>query len=72
MEGFSISSIGNQIVITIDRSLVDINFVNNLVERLRVEQLINKANFSEEILNVANQIKKEWWEKNKKSYLEGI
>lgn len=72
MEGFSISSSGNQIVITIDRSLVDINFVNNLVARLRVEQLIKKANFVEEILNVADEIKKEWWEKNKKSYLEGI
>lgn len=72
MEGFNISSSDTQIIITIDRSLVDINFVNNLVARLRVEQLIKKANFAEEILNVADEIKKEWWEKNKKSYLEDI
>lgn len=72
MEEFSISSSDNQIVITIDRSLVDIDFVNNLVSRLRVEQLIKKANFAEEILNVAGEIKKDWWERNKKNYLEGI
>jgi hypothetical protein len=69
MEGFSISSSDNQIVITIDRSLVDINLVNDLVARLKLEQLIKKANFAEKILNIAGEINKEWWGKNKKSYL---
>jgi hypothetical protein len=66
------NSVGNQVVITIDRSLISIDSLNKLFERLRLEELIKKANFSEEVLEIGKEIKSEWWQKNKKRYLEGI
>ncbi|HLG28956.1 MAG TPA: hypothetical protein VI387_01990 [Candidatus Brocadiales bacterium] len=71
MEEFSVKAIDNQIIITIDRSLVDIDSVNNLLVRLRIEQLIKKANFSEDVMKIAEEIKKNWWKENKDRYLEG-
>jgi hypothetical protein len=70
MEEFSITSNDNQIVITIDRSLMDMDSINHLIERLRVEQLIKKANFTEDVLDIADEIKEDWWKKNKKEYLK--
>ncbi len=72
MQEFSIQSIGNQVVITMERSFVGIDFLNKLFERLRVEELIKKANFSDDIIGVATEIKQEWWTRNKERYLEGI
>lgn len=72
MQTFSMNSVGNQVVITIDRSLMSIDSLNKLFERLRLEELIQKANFSEEVLDIGKEIKSEWWQKNKERYLEGI
>ena len=69
MQGFSIQSTGNQVVITMERSFVDIDFLNKLFERLRVEELIKKANFSDDIIEMATEMKREWWTRNKERYL---
>ena len=71
MEGYKVKSSDTQIQISIDRSLVDIDSINNLLERLRVEELVKKAKFTEKVLNVAEEIKKNWWKKNKVKYMEG-
>lgn len=71
MEGYRVKSSDTQIQISIDRSLVDIDSINNLLERLRVEELVKKAKFTEKVLNVAEEIKKNWWKKNKVKYMEG-
>ncbi|MBM3240305.1 hypothetical protein FJZ31_28825 [Candidatus Poribacteria bacterium] len=71
MDGFRVNSTDKEIQITVSRSLVDIAAINNLLTRLRVEQLVKKANFTEEVVKVADEIKKSWWEKNKARYMEG-
>jgi hypothetical protein len=65
MEAFNIKSNNKQVIITIDKSLLDIDFINNLYSRLRVEELIKKANFKRDVVNVSENIKKDWWAKNK-------
>jgi hypothetical protein len=70
MEVFEIKSTKDKLIITVDRSAVDPRFLTNLVKRLRVEQLIRKANFDDDILELAERIKKDWWKKNKKRFLE--
>jgi len=71
MDGFRVNSTDKEIQITVDRSLIDIASINNLLARLRMEQLIKKANFAEEVVKVADEIKKNWWAKNKERYMEG-
>jgi len=70
MEAFEIKSTKDKLIITVDRSTVDARVVTNLVKRLRVEQLVKKADFDDDILELAERIKKDWWKKNKKRFLE--
>ena len=72
MQEFSIKSTGNQVVITFDRTFVDIESLNWIFRRLRVEELIHKADFSDEIVDLGAEIKRNWWQKNKEQYLEGV
>ncbi len=72
MENFSIQSVGNRAVITVDLSFMNIESLNRFFERLRAEQLIQKANFSDELAEIGAEIKENWWQKNREAYLEGI
>ncbi len=72
MQNFNIQSRGDQIVITIDRSLMELESFNRLFERMRVEQLVQKANFSDDVIEIGTEIKRDWWRKNREQYLEGV
>ena len=72
MQDFSIQSRGDQIVITVDRSLMSLESLNRLFERMRVEQLVKKANFRDDVVEIGTEIKRDWWRKNREQYLEGI
>ena len=65
-------SVGNQVVITVDLSFMNIESLNRLFERLRIEQLIQKADFSDEITEIGTEIKQSWWQRNRERYLKGI
>ena len=65
MRNFNIQSVGNQAVITVDLSFINIESLNRLFERLRTEQLIQKADFSDEITEIGTEIKQSWWQKNR-------
>lgn len=70
MENVEILSTDDKIIITINKEAVDVNFLASLFNRLRVEQLIKKADFDEALLKLSKEIKSDWWEKNKKAFLE--
>jgi hypothetical protein len=71
MKNFSIQSAGNQAVITVDLSLISIESLNRLFERLRTEELIQKAGFSDSLVEIGTDIKQSWWRKNREQYLKG-
>ncbi len=70
MEVFEVESPKNKLIITIDKSSVDAAFLSNILNRLRIEQLIKKAEFDEGILELSRKIKREWWAKNKKKKIK--
>jgi len=72
MKDFSIKSVGNQAVITVDLSFMNMESLNLLFDRLRTEQLIRKADFSDEVTEIGKEIKQSWWQKNRDQYLKGI
>jgi len=72
MKNFNIQSVGNQAVITVDLSFMNIESLNRIFDRLRTEQLIQKANFSDEINEIGPEIKRAWWRKNREQYLKGV
>jgi hypothetical protein len=70
MEVFEIESTKDKLIITIDRTSVDARISTNLLKRLRVEQLVKKADFDNDIIQLAETIKEKWWKKNKRRFLE--
>ena len=70
MEVFEVESKKNKLIITIDKTSVDAAFLSGILNRLRIEQLIKKAEFDEGILELSEKIKRQWWAKNKKKFLE--
>jgi len=70
MEVFEIKSTKDKLIITVDRSSVDAEILTRFLDRLRIEQLIRKAEFDESILELSRKVKKDWWAKNKKKFLE--
>lgn len=69
MQAMNIQSLGDSIVITIKKELIAYETFIKLFERLRIEELIGKAEFKNEVIDLADQIKKEWWQNNQDSYL---
>lgn len=55
--------------IQIDKSAVNKAYIFGLLERLRVENLIEKAAFPSEVEQLGKEIKSSWWEKNKEWFL---
>jgi hypothetical protein len=49
MKNFTIQSVGNQAVITVDLSFMNMESLNRIFERLQTEKLIQKAEFSDEV-----------------------
>lgn len=72
MKSFTIQSVGNQAIITVDLSLINMESLNRIFERLQTENLIQKAEFSDEVEEIGTEIKKTWWQTNRENYLKGI
>ncbi|MCX6150502.1 MAG: hypothetical protein NTX22_08280 [Ignavibacteriales bacterium] len=72
MDGLSINSTRDKIIIEIDKKVFDPRFINNLLKGLRFEELVARGNFSKQIVDLSEEIKQNWWKKNKKKYLRGI
>lgn len=65
MEAISVESGKDKWLITVDANALDKDFVISLVEKLRLEYLAQKTNFDEEIESFGEEIKTDWWNKNK-------
>jgi len=69
MDAISVSTTTEKYVISIDKKLVQEDFVLNLVERLRMESLAEAIDFDAEIEKAGNDIKADWWANNKERLL---
>ena len=54
-----------QFLISIDKSAIDKEFLLRLMNRLRVEYLAKSVDFDESIETLGEEIKSDWWDKNK-------
>ena len=72
MKGIRLASDNNQLVITIDTSGLDQDYLIKVFEKIETEVLAQKAGVDEDVLNIAEQINKDWWEENKEIYLKEV
>lgn len=66
----SLETVDNDYLIKLDKNLIDRDVLIDLIEYIRMEYLIRKADFDKDVEEIGEEIKAEWWEKNKERFIE--
>lgn len=69
MEAITLETKDEKFLITVDKNSFNQEFVMQLIDRLRTEYLAEKVDFAGDIETVGEEIKAEWWNKNKSRLL---
>jgi hypothetical protein len=69
MTGIQLNTQNDKYLISIDKSMFDKEWLVKLLESLRVEELARKFNFDESIETLGEEIKADWWAKNKNRFI---
>lgn len=69
MQTIDLQTTDDKFLISIDKDSVDKEFLLNLIEKIRLESLIRKADFDESIEDLSEEIKADWWKKNKSKFI---
>lgn len=63
----------DEIVVRFPEKLISNDEFERFLERLRVEELVSQSKMTkEQAWELSEEIKQNWWEKNKDKFLEGI
>ncbi|MEZ0610699.1 hypothetical protein ACAW74_19450 [Fibrella sp. WM1] len=71
MDPITLEKQDNRLIISIEESYLRKDIITKLIDRLKWEHLIEKADFDESIVELGEQIKADWWAKNKDRFLRG-
>ena len=71
MKNISLTSDKNQLVITVDTSDLDQDYLFKVFEKIELEVLAQKACVKEDAIDIAEQINKDWWTENSDNYFKG-
>lgn len=72
MNNLSIQTKGDEMVIRLNRSGFNDNYLLSMIRRLQLEELAKKANFNDDILEIAEEIDQKWWNKNGEEFLKNV
>lgn len=67
-QAINIETNSENFVISISRNAIDQTTLFKLVARLRLEYLLNKSAIDENIEQISEEIKTEWWQRNEEFY----
>jgi hypothetical protein len=56
-------------LISIDKAVFDKEWLLKLLENLRIEELTQKFDFDEDVEDLGEEIKADWWAKNKQRFI---
>lgn len=69
MDPIQVRSTNGEVTIKVDKSRIDLDIILEFLDRLRVEFLAKKIDFDKEILKISDEIKENWWSRNKARFL---
>jgi len=70
MKNLVIENKRNQIILKLNKKDFDEEYLISLVKQLQLESLARKSEFSTDVLQLAEEINEEWWNKNKGEFLQ--
>lgn len=63
----------DEAIIKFPKQYISADYVQQFIERLRLEAIIEKSNLTEEqAWELSEQLKQDWWQKNKEKILKRI
>lgn len=68
-QALKLQSTDDHFLISIDKSFIEKDFIMRLMNRIRIEYLAKKVDFDESIESLGEEIKENWWNKNKERLL---
>ncbi len=69
MTSIHLDTLEDKYLISLDKSSFDKEWLMGLIERLRIQELAHKLNFDEGIEQLGEEIKSDWWNKNKQRFI---
>ena len=69
MTSIRLDTQNDKYTISVDKSAFDKAWIVRLVENLRMEELARQFDFGEEIEELGEEIKANWWAKNKARFI---
>ena len=69
MQNIQIQNKKNSLILTINKKGLDQDYLIRLVKRLQTEDLIYKSEINDSILQVAEDLNRDWWNNNKEDFL---
>lgn len=70
MQAIDLQTTDDKFLISIDKNLVDKEFLLEMIEKIRLESLVRKADFDESVEDLGEEIKADWWAKNKGRFIK--
>ncbi len=65
MEGITLKSTRQELVLTIDKTIVGQDFILRFLDLIEIEYLIEKLGFDNSVEETGELIVQSWWDKNK-------
>jgi len=63
----------DEAILKFPKQFVSTDYVQQFLERLRVEAIVEKSKLTEEqVWELSEQLKRDWWQKNKEKLLKRI
>jgi len=73
MGAISIQEQGEQVVIKLLKSDINVALIERLLQQIRLQYLLEKAEFDEDALfELTEEIKADWWAKNGEAFLAKV
>ncbi|MBP7534915.1 MAG: hypothetical protein KA783_10745 [Chitinophagales bacterium] len=69
---FHLESNTQEWILHIPKNNLSEDWLLQLIKRIELENLLQKANFSTEILALSEKIQENWWEKNRAAFLNDV
>lgn len=69
MSHIQLENYPDKYLITLDKAAFDREWVVELIEKLRIEDLARQLDFDESVEVIGEQIKADWWAKNKSRFI---
>jgi hypothetical protein len=70
MQALQLETTPEKFVVSIDKNIITKELLVRMFERVRIEYLAQKIDFDEDITEIGEEIKTEWWKNNKEQFIK--